>query len=471
MKLLQSSRFHDQLNGPLQISIFIGCIFMFFYLLQFSRLIGYTSFAEEIYHGNQLMVSRMILIHLKFIAVLDRRACLKYPLLKKHRCGINPNIINTLLLPQRIDMEEAHKLEKYFRGRNECAADPGLIDESVISERSFSVKFGREDCSEARVIYELRNKILRLDEKNVNEMKRNWTSGRERVKLLRAQANQEDCTYITDRNGEVKHQRCNRCYLRKQAHSIRLEEYERLLPKHEYEQFAVVFELKCPSMIACLRDILYGFVRLSTGCAAAKLKIKGNWVECKQISEFNVSTSQFVTLGSTKRRNREMIHVDEQFRMFVVEHSFNLVFHVRDECIPSALADDVAKEMCTFKVQDEYRVLQWTVNSTLHTQNQVLARQSECPQTLSLAQFKNFGSLRADGHRLQLRNLYGMLETEALAFEKESVLSLIMQILWECGASGSGKAIRESHIDFNDAKFCTIMIDLLEKFVEQQQNN
>lgn len=64
-----------------------------------------------------------------------------------------------------------------------------------------------------------------------------------------------------------------------------------------------------------------------------------------------------------------------------------------------------------------------------------------------------------------------MIETEALPFEKEDVLALVMQTLWECGVSGDVNYIRESHLDFHDAIFCNAMIDLLGKFVEQQRSN
>lgn len=64
-------------------------------------LIMYKEYAEEKYKGNPIMCSRMILVHLKLIAVIDRRATIAYPLFKKYRSGINSNIIASLLLPQR----------------------------------------------------------------------------------------------------------------------------------------------------------------------------------------------------------------------------------------------------------------------------------------------------------------------------------------------------------------------------------
>lgn len=242
-----------------------------------------------------------------------------------------------------------------------------------------------------------------------------------------------------------------------------MQEYEHLLPKREFEQLAVVFELRIPNIIACLRDVLYVFVKLCTG-KLSTLNIKKNWVECDQISDINESTSRFVTLGSTKTRRMEYIHVDEPFAKMTVHNSFTCTYHALNEAIPTTMTDNAIKTACTFKTQGEYAGLQWTLNGITHTENQVLSRQSECPQSLSLSEFKNFGTLRADGHRLQFRKLFAMIETEALSFEKESVLSLIMQTLWECG-------IRETHSDFSDKKFCIAMIELLNKFIEQHKDN
>lgn len=89
----------------------------------------YASKAEIFYKGDQLDVSKMMLTRLKLLAMLDQIATSAYPLLFEHRIGINVKVIDNLLLPQRIDMEIAYELEKYFRQRNSDSKNPALIEE------------------------------------------------------------------------------------------------------------------------------------------------------------------------------------------------------------------------------------------------------------------------------------------------------------------------------------------------------
>lgn len=177
----------------------------------------YQEYAVEKYKGNPVMTSRMMLVHLKLIAVLDRRAILKYPLYKKYSCGINSNIITTLLLPQRTDMETAIRLEQHFRMRNEKATLPGLIGEKHISETSFSVEYAKNDPEMQRT----RNEIMNLDRENVERKRREWANGRKHVEELREKARRLGCSYYTDRYGDVHHNhRCQRCFLNRQANKV-----------------------------------------------------------------------------------------------------------------------------------------------------------------------------------------------------------------------------------------------------------
>lgn len=237
-------------------------------------------------------------------------------------------------------------------------------------------------------------------------------------------------------------------------------------------------KLKIPRPIACLRDILNGFVKLFAGnteCASIK-----DWVDRPDISEHKTSANvdQSVRLGSTIPFTAKKMHVDQVFETFVVANASNCIYHGDQKTLPPPIANEtVIKTVCVpFKLTDEYRVLQWTLNGTSHTENDVLVHQTKCPESLSVSEYKNFGTLRADGHRLQLRKLYAMIETEALSFEKDSVLSLIMQTLWECGIKGDdttdhAKIIRESHMDFTNEEFCKAVLHSLEKYAIRQENN
>lgn len=177
----------------------------------------YTEYIGEKYKENPMMTSRMYLVLLKIIAALDRRATINYPLLKRHRSGINSNIFASLLLPQRNDMETALTLEKYFRMRNETATHPSLIEERIASESSFSVNYAREDEDMQAV----RSGILQFDDANVQNQNAKWTEGRKTVERLRKSANQLGCTFITDRDGDTQHdRRCKRCYLYREAKKV-----------------------------------------------------------------------------------------------------------------------------------------------------------------------------------------------------------------------------------------------------------
>lgn len=114
------------------------------------------------------------------------------------------------------------------------------------------------------------------------------------------------------------------------------------------------------------------------------------------------------------------------------------------------------------------------MESTAHTQNRALATQSDCPADLSIAEYKAFGSLRADGHRQQYLNLYRMISDESLSFETPSVLALVMQTLWEAGPTTNAATwYRESNEEFNHLKFVRAMADLLDaySYIERQQRN
>lgn len=436
----------------------------------------YLSIVDKFCIHDQISASRMVLTLLKLIAGLDFIACKEHHLLEQYRSCIDPNIIDSLLLPPQADMKIAFELEQYFRKRNSDAIPncPGLIEEQTVSLNSFSVKFAAQN-EEMKIIL---NEIKEMERTSIEAKKEEWKNGRDTVESLRKQTEGvEHGTWTNRYTGRTRHDRyCRLCPIVKQIKGIQIEKYERPLPKESHEQNAVVFELKCPIEIACLRDVLFCFAKLAENPKNFRFSsLKGDksykWISHQQNSRLCTSESELVMLGG-RRSNICKQHVDAEFDTFIVENDVTPTFYGSGSSLSSrAITDKNIKEVCTLKTENEYSVLQWTLNGTNHTQNQVISKQSECHKELSLSEFKNFGSLRADGHRLQLRKLYGMIECESLSFDKSSVLSLVCQLLWEAGISGESRSIRESHMDFRNLKFATAMIELLDTHCEQQKSN
>jgi hypothetical protein len=125
---------------------------------------------------------------------------------------------------------------------------------------------------------------------------------------------------------------------------------------------------------------------------------------------------------------------------------------------------------CTLRIPAGcYRTLQWALDSTNHTSNEVLARQDSCPDSLTLHEFYSFASLRS-GHRLQWRNIAREIMSRVLDFGHEETLLLIVQAAWQAGPS-QRSYFRESHIDLEEEEFGLFLLDTLDEAVSKFESN
>ncbi|KAJ6643823.1 hypothetical protein Bhyg_08788, partial [Pseudolycoriella hygida] len=427
----------------------------------------YQSPAEGFHTGDPAGVSRMFLVLLKLVAMIDRIASLQYKLILEHRSSIDPNVFNVLLLPQAIDMKIAFDLQNYFLKRNETARYPGLIESDTPSCHLFSVRYFKRNMAMQRTLDE----IIEMERMKIKEKRSEWERKRKEVKDLRQMANGLGHEYSTNKTFGGLNRTYHVASLETEIKGKIICQYERPLPSDENEQRAIVFELEIPFVIAEFRDVLSLTTKIGRQVIDSNKKF--SWKDYYQISRWNRSSSKNVNLGSTSSPKIGEYHVDNDFNIFVIKNNGNCQLVDGDCQIFPSMTTEQIKELCTLTLNEdiEYANLQWTVNTTFHTQNQVLARQSECQQNLSISEYKEFGSIRADGHRLQLRKLMAAVETESLSFEYQSVLSLIQQSMWETGICGYIGYIRESHDDLLNEDFATAMIDTLSRFVDKQRDN
>lgn len=117
-----------------------------------------------------------------------------------------------------------------------------------------------------------------------------------------------------------------------------------------------------------------------------------------------------------------------------------------------------------------YRGLQYTVESTTHAPNKIMATQSKCSNELQLHEYLAFGLLRA-GHRIQWLNIIRELRALTLTFSKREVNMLIMQAAWQAGPAEPSEPCRESHLDLQELEFGNNFLYELENMLRSIEAN
>lgn len=315
--------------------------------------------------------------HTKFVSlsqVMDVIAVEEHPLLLNHCSGINPIIIDSLLLPSQFQLKIAMNLQIYFAKRNANAQYPGLLEENSVTKNSFSARFAANNSEMQRV----RQEILATADARIEEKRTEWRNAREKVEEMRNRASRMNHQY---KNRIFCSVACSKCSLESAISDYTIRLYERPLKPEAHNQNAVVFELLMPSTIECLRDVLYLFVARHYNASRSKIRVHGEWNEYGRMSRYARSKPRNVFLGSTTTLVETSHygrghHPDNPFSAFVVDNGHNCTFNSGSYALPIEMSKQSVKEYVSFSVENAtaYSGLQWTLHSTLHTQNSVLAK-------------------------------------------------------------------------------------------------
>ena len=453
--------------------------------------------------SDLLGVSCMLLTLLKLICALDEKATLKFPLLEEHKLGINPILIQSLLLPLKSDMELAAELEEYL-SRRQSPTLPSLIEETDISERSYSVRHSQR----TQHMQECKRSLLEMGSKTEAERIEEVKRSRERYNALSEEISKlQCCTHSTYYSPA-----CTKCQKTSKREQIRGSFYMRSLPAEEHYRDAVVFELLAPIEIVSVRDCLYllksrifGFIETPPEEYApsehlrvlefyrqrnVEAYLKINLEETTQKNKFSMDFKNFLNIsqrmtefssdyirddgaynGEDKNDNFNEFTCSGQ-KFFRLGNNFKFIW---ERCLVDGRIDESISEYCKFNIESEISTrtnLLWALDQTINTQNVALCE--ECPHNMSPAEFREFGTFRA-GNRLQLRNLYRALEQRTLPLKSRAVLALTLQSLWQAGPPLSclettiedRKWIRDAHVDLLCLHFTSKLIDLCISVIER----
>ena len=432
---------------------------------------AYRDVALPVYQKAPEQMSSMLLIVAELWHSLDQLAVALLPLLKDFSPSISPDFFYPLLLPKGAQMQRLWEVELHIRAREFQAkhGNPSIFSDPV--ERCFAVQLFASSTGPKKLKKRIENDASRRRTRKETE----WKDSNDRYNRLKEEAKSISCQMTPSESGEESHDSeiCERCVLNREADGISIDVYEWPLPEDVASAKSAVIELNCPAQFAAWRNLTWMLLQ-DLGRQAL-------------VGGGNTATDLFSYAGlKTYAKDRgSRLTLASSTKPFAQAHYHHLNFPVSmDKCfVKNALQYKLfdSKKGCWVKDQVEnpslhaacvtplpegpYSDLQYSVDSVSHSQNDVIANQELCSIALSLHEYLSFGSLRADGERIQWHNIKRELAASNLSLNSEAVCTLIMQAAWQTGSEGGSK-LRNAHLDLQDPSFCEELLATVSKVLE-----
>ncbi|ESZ91788.1 hypothetical protein SBOR_7826 [Sclerotinia borealis F-4128] len=439
----------------------------------------YTKAATSTYAKSPEDISLMLLTTVDLWVALDRCATHHEPLLKQYKPGFPLSLFDPLLLPKRAQMDRLDRIEKYIKKRDhESTYSSSLIFQDINEKESFAVQYFEQSFHHQKLCREIETSATYERSQKKNELVKKKAQYLDLIQRSESMDHEEVTRWKKNRIITFHPSYCKKCQLKNEANGLQIGVHEWPLPYIELEAKSTVFELDVPIVINHWRDITYTLL----------------------VDIFSPSWS----LGNRKvyhLRDYKGLCNDDQLQTTRLQLASDskpfVVSHYRIQKIPQATETNVCvnnglhyslydsksskwtsellnrsnvRNICTFQLPSgSYKTLQWTLNTTFHTPNEVLARQNECSRTLDQNQFYAFGMMRS-GHRLQWRNLARELTARILNFSHEETYMLVAQTAWQAGCSSTSPC-RESHIDLKEEEFGISLLSAMENVLGTVEGN
>lgn len=431
----------------------------------------YATAASSAYKDMPEDISLLILTTMDLWVALDKCALHHYPLLQDYDPGFPPSLFEPLLLPGKAQMVRLFRVEQYLATRRKAALSrfPSIF-RSDDPPKSFAVRFVEQPSYHHQ---ELRRKIEAEATTERSQKLSELAEKHRQYSELMTQSDGMNCKYVSlwrKRQQISEHSgSCEKCQLKSRAKGLTIDCHEWPLPEKDLDAKAAVFELDVPTIVSNWRDTTYSILvdMLSVDPGAqvprrGKGKQQGAYAlhNYAGLHKFVKSQAGRLQLTSTSKpfvishyRRQKISQANETNICVNNGLNYSLYDSKRSRWTEELLDCCDVREKCTFKLPPgPYGVLQYAVNNTIHTSNEVIASQAKCPEVLTMHEYYAFGILRS-GHRLQWRNIARELTARILNFNCHETHALLTQAVWQVGPFSKGEVSRESHADLEEEEF------------------
>ncbi|KAL8894541.1 MAG: hypothetical protein Q9192_004234 [Flavoplaca navasiana] len=435
----------------------------------------YKGLALEIYNGSPDQLSVMLLTLGDLWYALDKIAGSMVPLLQEYSPGLSAAAFDVLLLPKLTQMQRLKKLQVHIQARDRKTQFGPLIADTDDSS-GFTYKY----FDQSPELQELRVKILADAKTHKDQKRQEWQSNTTEYNTLTTEMDSLHCSTTAGPDGNTIHDdaKCQKCDLGTKIQSISINIFEWPLPENETQSRLAVFHLCCPEFFVAWQNLTWILAhdlgRITDTAGATPEDYIAAYVG---LHPYYKNKGSCLTLASSLK-SVSATHYREYKFPIAWDQVFcrnGLHWRLYDKTQRCWVKQQEERPAYTSRcrlllLQGPYQNLQFAINSTSHSQNEVLAAQVDCSPELNIHEYIAFGSLRADGERTQWLNICRELRASTLTWNTESVCILIKQTAWEAGSSGT-TTLRTTHGVFESLHFSTELLSNLEKILESIRAN
>ncbi|KJZ70530.1 hypothetical protein HIM_10074 [Hirsutella minnesotensis 3608] len=445
----------------------------------------YHELAADHYSGNPEGQSIMLLTIMEIWIAADKTACAWDSMLNDFNPEIPVEILQSLLLPRRREMERLARVEHYVETRRSQA---GCQTPSIFSFFGDSSSFQVRYFNKSREHQTLLRNVEELASREREEKRAEFRKLREEYNRLINLVDRAECetyTWINQRTGimETRHyKKCQRCKNSATAASMQISVHEWPLPKNREKAKAVVFELDVPRMFRAWRDMsLYVRINVLSFEYSESDSEKTDWDLQKYLPRWYKTTPARVkAVSSTKphrgtHRNMRMLSTVSEDAILLDN---GMTYHYLDKSnstyLTEILITDKIAQTLAFKLP-KCGSLQDFLFRPNHrpdglTPNTVISQQASCPDHLTLEEFRAMASVPF-GHRIQWFNILVNLHASSLDLKKVETLLILLQTSLQAGPPQSGSVLRAAHQVPDELEFASRLLQGLSLALTRTKEN
>lgn len=454
-------------------------------------IVTYYRQASPLYSGNPESFSVLLLTIIELWIACDQSALYLCKFLEDYDPGVPPEVVQCLILPFQSQMHRLLRAEDYLKHRRRVARNHSpSIFRDYGQESCFPVKYFDQSPEHQHLRQDIELRATQLRNAKVNELHRK----QEEYMSLMQRYDHSTCDYhevIVDYENDFRehrhNQNCQRCHYKSQMNNITIQIHEWPLPSNDFEAKSVVFELCTPPFLGQWRDTaLFLLTEILKAESPSPQRPRANHPlkTYGGLSSFFVPPSSEQRLGLlsenkphgvTHRRSKCISLITESdicldngllFRYFDNKTgSFIDSFHVRDE-----ISNSVTYQLPPSSSSLQHFLFRPSTAPSGPPPNTVIARQSDCPEHMSLDEYKALCTIPL-GYRIQWLNLLQQLSAPLVDFKKVETCFVILQSIYQAGPSKDGNVRRASHEVVNDRNFANALLRSLSESLNRIREN